>query len=112
MFKVSDPKLIREKLQNSTKSQLYAIKKEIEALDSLGKLNKRERNKAADEILNKVGFADIRASLNIENISLRIGQTKDLAKLYQLNHYIKKTDNGVKICRSIVSLAASDFIPK
>lgn len=116
MFKVSDPKLIREKLQNSTKSQLYAIKKEIEALDSLGKLNKRERNKAADEILNKVGFADIRASLNIENISLRIGQTKDLAKLYQLNHDIKKTDNDLSELKGSVeafnSLAASDFIPK
>ena len=116
VFKTSCPDHIKENLNSSTRHQLNEIKKEINALEGLGKITNKESNIAINEILSKIGYADIRASLNIENISLRIGQTKELAKIYQLNHELKKTDLDLSEMKgsreAFNSLEASDFIEK
>lgn len=113
-FKISDPNKLRDKLQKSTLYLLEEIKKEHGALNDLGKVNKQEKNYAFTEILNKIGFADIRSSLNIENITLRIGQTKELSKIFQLNHELKKTDSDLTEMKGSVeamnSFSASEFL--
>ena len=81
VFKTSRPDSIKENLNSSTRHQLNETKKEIHSLEGLGKISNKESNIAINEILSKIGYADIRSSLNIENISLRIGQTKELAKI-------------------------------
>ena len=113
-FHISNPDDIREKLYKSTLHLLSETQREHESINDLGKINRQEKNYAFSEILNKIGFADIRSSLNIENITLRIGQTKELSKIFQLNHELKKTDTDMSEIKGSIeamnSFSASEFI--
>ena len=83
------PSKVKDSLHKSTLHTLYDVSNQIKSLDLLGKISTKEKNYAFSEMLNKVGFADIRSSLNIENITLRIGQTEELMKVFQMNQELK-----------------------